>query len=389
MHKSFAAVLLFSITALAEPPVDRAVTRCTMIPVPLNFRYTDWKIERCAEDIETNEIWQVDRSDSVSGNLNGEAVRSTTGKGVVVYVLDVGVMRSHDEFRRDNGESAVIGGYDAFEGSGAGRSRCSNMAVEPCYLFPGDQVIHGHGTSVGSVVAGRNVGIAPDAKLYAERIFPTFDEESEFRMWHVALDDIIRHAHDPATPQFETAIVTNSVPVQALVPSDDPQYAALIEKVRRMTVGVDASGNEDPDGKKFLFTVAAGNVMPGRDWCATFPAILGQDVEGVVTVGALTRDNVRWSGSCAGASVEVMAPGDQPLMASISAVDNYRRGAGVSGTSFAAPYVAGIAARLLEIDPTRTPAELEALLEQSPSRASDSGLPVPVLTIGEEMQNQR
>ena len=43
---------------------------------------------------------------------------------------------------------------------------------------------------------------------------------------------------------------------------------------------------------------------------------------------------------------------------------------------------------LLEIDPARTPADLEALLKASPSRAADSGLPVPVLTIGMEMRKQ-
>ena len=388
MSKYLLAVLLSSIPVFAQQPVDRAITRCTMTPVPLNFRYTDWKLERCAEDVETNEIWQLDRSDSVSGDLNGQATRRTTGKGAVVYVLDVGVMMRHDEFLRDGGESAVIGGFDAYEASGAGRSRCFNAAVEGCYLFPGDQVVHGHGTSVASVVAGRNIGIAPDAKLYSARIFPASDADAEFRMWHMALDDIIRHAYDPATPPFDTAIVTNSVPVQATVPFDDPLYLSLVEKVRRMTIGVDIDGNEDPGGKKFLFTIAAGNVMPGRDWCATFPALLGKDVDGMVTVGGITRDNVWWSGSCAGESVEIVAPAGEPILASISGVDHYRRGAGTSGTSFAAPYVAGIAARLLEIDPTRTPAELEAILEESPSHAFDSGLPVPVLTIGQEMRNR-
>jgi subtilisin family serine protease len=69
-----------------------------------------------------------------------------------------------------------------------------------------------------------------------------------------------------------------------------------------------------------------------------------------------------------------------------SAPSRYRSGAETSGTSFATPYVAGLAARLLEIDPTRTPTELEALLKDSPSHAADSGLPVPALTIGMEMR---
>ena len=135
--------------------------------------------------------------------------------------------------------------------------------------------------------------------------------------------------------------------------------------------------------------MAAGNVNRIFDLCHTFPAVLGPQLDGVVTVGGITRDNVWWSGSCQNEVVEVVAPADAPVLASNFAIDRYRRGAEVSGTSFAAPYTAGIAARMLEIDPSRTPAELEALLKASPSRAADSGLPVPVLTVGEEMRKPR
>jgi hypothetical protein len=90
--------------------------------------------------------------------------------------------------------------------------------------------------------------------------------------------------------------------------------------------------------------------------------------------------------SCANELVEVVAPAESPVLASFTTLFRYRSGAETSATSFAASYVAGIAARLLEIDPTRTPAELEALLKDSPSHAADSGLPVPVLTIGMEMR---
>ena len=367
-------------SALLAQPVDRAVTRCSLLAAPLSPTISDWKIERCAHDIEQNEIWQLDRSDSVDADLNGQAVRRTTGRGSMVYVVDSGILQRHDEF--DVG--TVIGGFDAFVASGAGRAQCPgrDMALDPCSGPPSFRLIFGHGTSVASAVAGKKVGIAPDASLYSERIFPTTPGTTELWMWHVALNDIIRHAWDPASPQFQTAVVTSSVP--ATPQPNDPLYLALVEKIRRMTVGVDANGNEDPNGRKFLFTAAAGNLNPNVDLCATFPAILGIEMEGVVAVGGITRDNVWWSGSCKGQYVEVVAPAELPLMASISAEDNYLK---ASGTSFAAPYVAGIAARLLEIDPSRTPAELEALLKASPSHAADSGLPVPVITVGEEMKS--
>jgi subtilisin family serine protease len=382
-------IILFSLLltcALTAQPVDHAITRCTMTPVSLGFNATDWQIERCAGDIDENPIWQLDRSDSVDGDLNGQAVRRTTGRGSVVYVIDSGILQSHDEFQRADGDN-VLGGFDAHEASGAGHSPCFNFALEPCYTGPTSRLRHGHGTAVASTVAGRTIGIAPDASLYSTAIYPT-GGFMEMEMWHTALDHIVSHAWDPATPQFETAVITISIPATPI--PDDPLYLALVEKVRRMTVGVDVNGNEDPSGKKFLFTVAAGNFNPRFDLCHTFPAILGKQLDGVVAVGGITRENVWWSGSCKNDDVvELVAPAEKPVLASISGLDRYMNELAFSGTSFAAPYTAGIAARLLEIDPSRTPAELEVLLKASPSRASDSGLPVPVLTIGEEMRNQR
>lgn len=382
-------IVLFSLLltcALSAQPVDRAITRCAMTPIPLSFNTNDWIIERCADDVAENPIWQLDRSDSIDADLNGQAVRRTTGRGAVVYVVDTGILQAHDEFQRDDGD-IVLGGFDAHEASGAGNSPCLNLVLEPCYAGPSSRLRHGHGTAVASTVAGRTVGIAPGAKLYSATVYPTFPGAREMAMWHTVLDHIVGHAWDPATPQFGTAVITISVPATPL--PDDPAYLALVEKVRRMTVGVDAAGNEDPNGKKFLFTVAAGNVNPRFDLCHTFPAILGKQLDGVVAVGGITSANVWWSGSCKNDDVvEIVAPAEKPLLASISGLHHFMQEPAISGTSFAAPYTAGIAARLLEIDPAATPAELEARLKESKSRAADSGLAVPVLTVGEEMRKQ-
>jgi subtilisin family serine protease len=365
-------------SALSAQPVDRAITRCTTTPISA----IDIAIERCAEDIEQNAIWQVDRSDSVHGDLNGFAMRRTTGRGTVVYVIDTGIQQRHAEFQRPGGD-VVLGGFDAVVHSGLpGQCPGEDFALDPC----GSVAIYGHGTAVASAVAGKRAGVAPDTSLYSIGVFPTLPGPGELWMWHVALNEVIRHAWDPSTPAFETAVVTISIPATPL--PNQPLYLALVEKVRRMTRGVDANGNEDPSGKKFLFTVAAGNFNPRFDVCRTFPARLGIEMDGVVTVGGLGRNNNWWSGSCTNELVEVVAPAESPVLASFAGEELYRTGPGsnTSGTSFAAPYVAGIAARLLEIDPARTPADLEALLKDSPSRAADSGLPVPVLTIGMEMR---
>ena len=56
--------------------------------------------------------------------------------------------------------------------------------------------------------------------------------------------------------------------------------------------------------------------------------------------------------------------------ATITANDHYRgqRPNLRSGTSFAAPIISGIAARILSENPNLTPPEIEAMIESTPSR---------------------
>jgi subtilisin family serine protease len=68
--------------------------------------------------------------------------------------------------------------------------------------------------------------------------------------------------------------------------------------------------------------------------------------------------------------VEILAPSHAVFSASITANDHYR---GThpnfrSGTSFGAPIISGIAARLLSENPELTPQELESIIASTPSR---------------------
>jgi subtilisin family serine protease len=105
---------------------------------------------------------------------------------------------------------------------------------------------------------------------------------------------------------------------------------------------------------------SAGNTSNGD--CNSFPAGMGD----VFTVGATTINDQRWyvgylpgkvlpTGSNFGACVDLYAPGESIISASNS-------GDGAteirSGTSMAAPYVAGIAASYLETNVAATPVEV-------------------------------
>jgi subtilisin family serine protease len=91
----------------------------------------------------------------------------------------------------------------------------------------------------------------------------------------------------------------------------------------------------------------------------------------------MTSDNTSWNGSCRG-GVEVLAPAQSIFSATITAADHYRgrRPNLRSGTSFAAPIIAGIAARLLSDRPDLTPQQLESWITATPSRVYDPSGPM-------------
>lgn len=349
---------------------------CQATEVVIGGGVSERRLVGCGEGFPDNLLWHLDRADSISGALDGKVTRSLTGRGAVIYFIDTGVLAAHTEFTRAAG-SSVIGGIGT-DGS------C--LATAPCWFTqnPFTLLVNGHGTGVASVAAGRNTGIAPDASLVA--VMNTNDV-AQFR---TRLLQIAAHAYEPATPPFRTAIIN----ISAALSLTDPNAPELDALIRRMTTGVNAAGEADPNGKRFFFSVAAGNFYSdaainqcgANDSVITYPAKLAPSIAGLVAVGGIDQNNRLWAGACKGAGVELAAPAPEVFVASISSNDAYRfkPASAVSGTSWSAPYVSGMAALLLQLDPNRTPAELEALLKSSPSRVD--GIAVPVMPANDPPQ---
>jgi subtilisin family serine protease len=377
LRRTFAAVLFaLAVYPTAAGAQEIVSTRCHESEVALDANHNAAKLEGCGDPSAANLLWHLDRIDQADGNLDGYYRRRALGAGVVVYVMDTGVMAAHTEFATPAG-SRVIAGFDATHSVVVGVSNCTsaNKALSPCFSNTMELVGAQHGTSVASLVAGRNVGVAPEAMIVSIRVM----NESALattRTYLEGLNDIIRHAWDPATPQFHTAVVNISGWVLEKLeanPDNAPVTFATVErKIRDMIGGVDALGNPDPNGKRFLFVVAGNNVDNGCGRSGVvdrFPATLGKGLDGLITVGGMTADNSWWPGACHG-GLEILAPSQGIFSASITAPDHYR---GTkpnlrSGTSFAAPIIAGIAARLLSERPNLTPQELESIITSTPSR---------------------
>jgi len=106
-------------------------------------------------------------------------------------------------------------------------------------------------------------------------------------------------------------------------------------------------------GKGALVCFAAGN--SAVDMTAGYP-----DTTNIVVVGATTAANTLASWSNYGKPVDVVAPGENILTTSLGG--GY---ATVSGTSFAAPITAGLAALLFSVNPRLTPADVESLITKT------------------------
>jgi subtilisin family serine protease len=367
----FLLLLSVAVSALAQnAPTHCMTTDVQGLPVK--------QLIACADTFPDDTLWHLDRIDQRDANFDGKTWRGRSGKGVVIYVVDTGVLASHDEFMTASG-SRVIAGFDVAAQS-ENPCHSPDPVLQPCAQGVTDLIQTSHGTAVASAAAGKTVGVALEAFVVAIRIggyvsWTTAD-------FNRALDRIIEHAFDPRSPQFKTGIVSLSISVADV--GEGITFDVLKAKMERMTKGVDANGNADPNGKRFFFSVVSGNIggpfCPGAgNIAALFPATIGSQIDGIVTVGGVARSgDAVWSGSCRGA--ELYAPAEEMLVATTSGPNHYRGGGilATSGTSWSAPMVAGLAARLLEINPSLTPAQLEAQLKGSsvPLASGEGNIPL-------------
>jgi subtilisin family serine protease len=352
-------------------------THCQTEEVKVSASVTVKRLVACDAALPENTLWHLDRIDSRDGALDDAFTRQPMKSAPIVYVLDTGVETTHDEFQRADGTNVIDGflppGVSPLKG-------CTDPALHPCLgnMSGGLVAIFTHGTGVASLIAGKTVGVAPDAKIIS-----VLTGLAGLNDWLPALDSVIQHAWDPRTPPFRTAIINISggVPYTGSA-FTGPLREQFDQKIRDMVGGVDAQGRPDPNGKRFLFVAAAGNwdkpTTEGGDQgqcnaegnVKQYPAALGTEVEGVISVGGMTSQNEFWSGSCKGPLLEVLAPAENMLMASNTGHDYYRK-LDASGTSWSTPVVSGIAALLLSEDPGLSPAELEQRIESLPSRITD------------------
>ena len=253
------------------------------------------------------------------------------GTGVVVSNLDTGVDWQHP---------ALLSKYRGYRGDGLAVHQGNwHVSTNEPYLYPGDGNGHGThtmGTMVGEAGDGNRTGVAPGARWIAVKLFTNLGYTYE--SWiHDAFQWIIAPEGDPA---LAPDVIDNSWGSTA---SGDDRYRPDLKAVRAAGIlPIFSAGNEGPG----ISTIDS----PG-----SYPEAL--------TVGAVDEDKAVASFSGRGPSPwdeikpELVAPGTNVL--STFPGGAYAEG---TGTSMAAPHVAGLAALLLQANPKLTPDQIEQLL---------------------------
>ena len=378
MRRALVAVLVF--TALPLVGVETVATRCSTetvhITPPFAAAFDVRRLGSCSDDEPQNALWFLDRLDSIDGSLDGHFRR--TGSGALVYLLDTGVEIDHDEFGGGN----IIAGIDVQRERGSNPHwQLTERGLHPCFDLSSSvtYTVLSHGTGTASLIGGRRVGVAPGVSIISMTALGT----PEGQNWLYVFNRVIRAAWDPATPNVRTAIINMSTSLSGDPEDGDVPYSQLEQKIRDIVGGVDRDGNPDPNGKRFLFVVFAGNsaapksIGAARGNCDAnnqvhiFPATLGPSIAGLITVGGIGRDNRLWVDSCRGPAVELLAPAEDAMPAINTGHDHYRLTTD-SGTSYSTAIVSGAAALILGREPNLTPAEVEQRLEATPSFIIDN-----------------
>lgn len=302
-----AVPLTVSLSLSAATPVWADDAQCTFPSKPYTGR--PWALQR----VNLDELWA-----------------QSTGKGVKVAVIDTGVDVKNPQLTKAVDASAGENLLPTKNSKGEKIDRGNNQGTS-------DTV--GHGTRVAGIIAARPakgtgfVGLAPDAT-----IIPIKQNDAEgdgtAATLAQAIDDAVRKGAGVINISQDTA--------NAVAP-DDKLETAVHRALEQGVVVVASAGNDGLGGKNQI----------------TYPA----SYQGVLAVAASDRNNERASFSQSGEFVGVAAPG----VDMISTVPGNGH-CSDNGTSFSAPYVAGVAALLKSKYPDWTAQQIVAQIEQTAER---------------------
>ncbi len=247
--------------------------------------------------------WGLDRIDQRNLPLNNSYTYPSTASAVHAYVIDTGVRFTHSTFG-----GRATSGIDTID---------NDMDANDC---------HGHGTHVAGTIGGTEYGVAKGVQIVGVRVLNCAGSGTTAQVVG-GIDWVTANAIKPAVANM------------SLGGGPDPALD-------------NATTNSIASGITYAVAAGNGNIFGvGQPACNYSPA----RVPTAVTVGATDITDRRASFSNYGTCVDIFAPGVN-ITSAWNGSDNDTET--ISGTSMAAPHVAGAAAMGLAFRPNFSPQQI-------------------------------
>jgi serine protease AprX len=318
-------------------------------------------------------------------NLIGANGEPLDGTGVTIAVIDSGIDPTHPAF----GGGKVV---QSFKSLCVDESSIDTGCLQPVPTFVDTDTLAlgGHGTHVASIAAGKALklsdgtpvsGAAPGAKLVSLSTGAALVIIGSDTSMNWVLEHHAKPCGDkvPASVCPPIKVINNSYGPVGGGPFDPNSASVKLQRqlAAEGVVTVWAAGNDGGDGSTSLTN------PPGQDPTGGILSVASYNDEGTGTRnGPVSEFSSRGAAGDPSTWPDISAPGENivgacrlylPICATglqpesgsgLLDVGAYNT---LSGTSMAAPHIAGIVAQLFQADPDATPAQIEDALKSTAS----------------------
>lgn len=336
-----------------------------LISNPVNVWFTDSADANHNVNHDANRTVTATQTATQFDSINARTITSVArvhsrgfrGKGTTIAILDTGVGGQSQASTAAWGERLLAGRqFTAAGASGQTTDDYVGAVVDENGKDTGQQV-SGHGSQVASLAAGARFGIAPEANVLPVKVCD--------KTGYCRTGDVIRGICWALGQKKQFGGDLKSLILNLSIGGDtghfeqDALQVVLKSAIDQGVTVVASAGNQ---WGRYLANPALGQP-------SSYPAAL--DLDGLIAVGSVRQPTISVTGrpllglsqfSNRGQWVDILAAGSL-----VRAVDAQGQERNNTGTSFAAPQVAGAAALWRQRLPNNTPSQIQAKLQATAS----------------------